>query len=240
MNEVILVETSGHVAEITLNRPNQRNAVNSAMLDGLQEAFRALDADDGVRVVLVRGAGSVFCAGNDLKERSTMSVEDLRIRRDKGHHTFLAIEAFAKPCIAVVHGAAIAAGCEIALSCDYILAGESATFRYPVGPRGSLGDALRLPKIAGKQVAKELLFTGRIVGATEPLAMHLVNHVLPDEDLLPFARGMAATIAEHAPMSMIGIKRAVNTGQAADPENALAMEQQAIAAAQSFTGERPG
>lgn len=238
MDQVILVEKHGALAEVILNRPNQRNAVNTAVLDGLQEAFRALDADDAIRVVLVRGAGPVFCAGNDLKERSSMSVEDLRVRRDKGHDTFIAIEKFTKPVIAVVHGAAIAAGSEIALACDYILAGESATFRYPVGPRGSLGDALRLPKIAGKQLAKELLFTGRVVSVTEPLAMHLVNHVLPDDELLPFARNMAAMIAEHTPMSMIGIKRAVNTGQAADPENALAMEQAAIAAAQSFTGQR--
>lgn len=238
MNQNIRVEINGPVAEIVLNRPDQRNAVNSPLLDELLEAIRLIDADESVRVVLIRGAGPVFCAGNDLKERSTMSVDELRARRRKGQSIFAAIEQISKPCIAVVHGAAVAAGCEIAFASDFIIAGESASFRYPVGVRGSLGDALRLPRIAGKAVAKDLLFTGRLVEAREALSLRLVNHVVPDDRLIEFAHDMANMIAEHQPHAMTGIKRAIDSGTEADPESAARMEQEAIDAAIAFQGNR--
>lgn len=238
MEQNVLLEINGPVAEIVLNRPGQRNAVNGPLLDDLREALLTVEADEAVRVALIRGAGPAFCAGNDLKERSAMSLDELRARRAKGRETYTVLDQFTKPCIAVVHGAAIAAGSEIALACDFILAGESATFRYPVGVRGSVGDALRLTKVAGKPIAKEILLTGRIVKATEPLALRFINHVVPDDELLEFARNMAASIAEHDPDASINMKRAINTGQAADPVSAARMEQQALDAAKAFQRER--
>lgn len=233
----VRVEIDAPIAEIILDRPDQRNAVNNGMLDELLKALLST-ADESVHVVLVRGAGPVFCAGNDLKERASMSVDELRDRRHKGQRVFAAIEQFSKPCIAVVHGPAVAAGCEIALSCDFIIAGESATFRYPVGVRGSLGDTLRLPRIVGKGAAKELLFSGRLVEAHEALRMRLVNRVVPDAQLIDIARDLAVTIANNDPHAMTLTKRAIDSGASADPADALKMEQEAINAAKAFQGAR--
>lgn len=236
----IRLDLDGHIAEIVLNRPQQRNAVSGALIDELTAALQAVEADDNVRVVLLRGEGPAFCAGNDLKERAGMTVDDLRARRKKGHAAFKAIEQFPKPCIAVVHGAAIAAGCEISWATDFVIAGEEASFRYPVAVRGSVGDALRLPHIVGQRIAKEILFTGRVVKADEALRIGLVNHVLPTDQLLEFARSTARTIAENPPHAMISIKRAIETGAPADPDSQAKMEQEAIDAAVAFQSERQG
>lgn len=227
----VRVEINAPVAEIILNRPDQRNAVNSQLLDELLAALQLAQSDESVRVVLVRGAGPAFCAGNDLKERSTMSVDEVIARRRKGHHVFEAIERFPKPCIAVVHGPAVAAGCEIALCCDFIIAGAAATFRYPEGVRGSGGGTRRLPRIVGKAMAKELLFTGRLIEAEEAHWLRMVNRVVPDEQLLDIARGLGATIANGRPFAMSLTKRAIDDGAGADPEDAKRIEEEAIAAA---------
>lgn len=237
-DQTVLVEVTGAIAELTLNRPAQRNAVNRRMLDELLGAFQLAESDAAVRVVLIRGAGAAFCAGNDLKERSTMTVDELRERRTKGQATFAAIEQFSKPCIAVVHGPAIAAGSEIALASDIIIAGASASFRYPVSVRGSLSDALRLPRVVGKNMAKELLFSGRPVGAEEALRIGMVNRVVPDDTLLDSARELAALIAEHPPEAMAAIKHVINEGKITDTTRALNLEQAAIDAAIAFQDQR--
>lgn len=227
----IRVVIEAPVAEMILNRPEQRNAVNTALLDGLLAAIQQTEADDAVRVILVRGAGTAFCAGNDLKERAGMTVEEVMIRRCHGHHVFAALEGHPKPCIAVVHGPAVAAGCEIALSCDFVIAGTSATFRYPEAVRGSGGGTRRLPGIVGKAMAKELLFIGRLVDAEEAKRLRMVNHVVPDEQLLAVARDIATTIARSRPYAMTLTKQAIDAGLLADPGDALRIEQEAIQAA---------
>lgn len=237
-NHNVRVEIDASIAEIILQRPDQRNAINNPLLDELSAAIESIDTDDSVRVVLFRGEGPAFCAGNDLKERALMTVDELRVRRSKGHEMFAAIRQISKPCIAVVHGPAVAGGVEIALSCDFVIAGESASFRYPVGVRGSLGDTLRLPHIVGKPMAKELLFTGRLVEAREALSMRLVNRVVPDDRLTDVARELAATIAENHPYAMTLTKGSIDEGATADPASASRMEQEAINAAKAFQDER--
>lgn len=226
----------GPVAEIVLNRPAQRNALNYPVLDGMLAALQQTAEDEEIKVVLIRSTGPAFCAGNDLKERAGMSLDDLVTRRQHGHQVFSALEEHPKPCIAVVHGAAVAAGCEIALSCDFVFAGEAATFRYPEGVRGSGGGTRRLPRVVGPALAKELLFTGRLVQADEAYQMRMINRVLPDDDLLPTAREVAQTIAKGRSFAMTQTKRAINAGQTApaDPEAARRIEEEAIAAAVAF------
>lgn len=236
----VRLEVHPPVAEIILNRPDQRNAINYPLLEQLEEALQRVDGDEAIHVALVRGAGPAFCAGNDLKERATMSVDELRIRRQEGRRIYAGIEKVSKPCIAVVHGPAVAAGCEIALACDFIIAGESASFRYPVGVRGSLADTLRLPHIVGKAMAKELLFSGRLVNAQEAFSVRLVNRVVPDAQLDDVVRDLAMTIAENHPNAMTLTKRAIDEGMAADPASASRMEQEAINAAIAFQSEHSG
>ena len=117
-----------------------------------------LAADDRVRVVIVRGSGSMFCAGADLKERQNMSADEVRSRRIKGFAAYHAIEALPQPAIAMVRGAAIGSGCEIAAACDFIVAADDASFRYPEIGWGTVGATQRLPRIVGRRIAKELLF----------------------------------------------------------------------------------
>jgi enoyl-CoA hydratase len=147
---------------------------------------------------------------------------------------FAELEHHPKPCIAVVHGPAVAAGCEIALSCDFIIAGAAATFRYPEGTRGSGGGTRNLPRVVGKAMAKELLFTGRLVDAQEAHWLRMVNRVVPDDQLLDVARDMASTIANGRPYAMSLTKRAINEGFDASPDEAERIEQEAIAAAIAF------
>jgi len=232
----VQVAIEAPIAEIILNRPEQRNAVNTPLLDGLLAAIQQIENDESVRVVLVRGAGTAFCAGNDLKERSGMTVGEVMARRQHGHHVFAALEALTKPCIAVVHGPAVAAGCEIALSCDFVIAGTLATFRYPEAVRGSGGGTRRLPGIVGKAMAKELLFTGRLIEPTEAERIRMVNRVVPDEQLLTVARDIATTIAKSRPYAMTLTKQAIDAGANADHGDAVQIEQEAIEAALRFQG----
>ena len=228
------LELNPPIAEIVLARPNQRNAVNHEMLDELQAALDATDSNADVRVVLIRAEGPAFCAGNDMKERAGFSVEQVSARRRRGHEVLDALERHPRPCIAVVHGAAVAAGVEMALCCDFILAGEAATFRYPEGVRGPGAGTRRLPARVGKAIAKELLYTGRVIDAHEAERLRLVNHVLPDDELLAFARDMAATIARGRPVALSLTKRGIDTGVEPGPEEAERLEQEAIEAALRF------
>jgi len=127
----IRVEVEDHVATLTLNRPESRNALNTAMCGELIAATEVLAADESVHVVVIRGEGPVFCAGADLKERKDMSTAELTARRVKGFTAYAALERLPQAVIAVVHGAAFGSGCEIAGASDFILASTEAKFRYP-------------------------------------------------------------------------------------------------------------
>jgi enoyl-CoA hydratase len=237
-HDVVRVEVEPPIAEIILNRPAQRNALDNAMLDGLMVALERTATDESIRVILLRGEGPVFCAGNDLKERAGMSLEQLTARRSKGRAVFDALEQHPRPCVAVVHGPAVAAGIEIALCCDFIVAGESATFRYPEGIRGAGGGTRRLPQIVGRAIAKEILFTGMLIDAPEALRLRLVNRVVPNNQLLDVAREIAATIAKGRPHATTQTKRAIDRGVEADRDDAERIEQEAIEAAVRFQGGR--
>lgn len=231
------LEMDPPIAEIVLDRPRQRNAVNHQMLDELQAALDATAHDPAVRVVLIRAEGPAFCAGNDMKERAGFTVAQVSARRSRGHDVLNALQNHPRPCIAVVHGATVAAGVELSLCCDFILAGEAATFRYPEGVRGPGAGTRRLPERVGKAIAKELLYTGRIIDAHEGQALRLVNRVLPDDELLAAARDMAATIARGRPVALSLTKRAIDTGIEPGPEDAERLEQEAIEAALRFQEE---
>ncbi len=234
----VRLEIHSPIAEIVLDRPRQRNAVNSQMLDDLEAALDATAHDDDVRVVLIRAEGPAFCAGNDMKERAGFTVEQVSARRSRGHDVLNALESHPRPCIAVVQGAAVAAGVELSLCCDFILAGESATFRYPEGVRGPGAGTRRLPQRVGKAIAKELLYTGRIIDAHEAERLGLVNHALPDDQLLDRAREMAATIARGRSVALSLTKRGIDTGIEPSPADAMRLEQEALNAALRFQEER--
>lgn len=216
------------VVTITLNRPEARNALNRAMCEELITAASAIAADADLRLVLVRGAGPVFCAGADLKERPGMSVDEVRNRRLRGLAAYNAIEALPIPTIAVVHGAAIGSGTEIAASCDFIIATPQATFATPEAMWGTVGATQRLPRVLGKRLAKDLMFTGRKLTAEDARVAGFVTRIVAPDALDAALVELAQTISKASAAGLRQAKRCINEGSELDPRGAFATELLAI------------
>jgi enoyl-CoA hydratase len=216
------------VATITLNRPDARNALNRAMCEELVAATSAAANDENVRLVLVRAAGPVFCAGADLKERKDMSVDEVRNRRLRGFAAYNALEALPMPAVAVVQGAAIGSGSEIAAACDFIVATPEATFATPEAMWGTVGATQRLARVLGKRLAKDLMFTGRKLTADEAKIAGLVTRIVAPENLEAALKELAATIAKASASGLRQAKRCIDQGSELDPRGALAVELLAV------------
>ncbi len=224
----IKLSVQDNVATLTLNRPESRNALSLVMCQELIHACRALSQQTDVHVVLIDALGTSFCAGADLKERQTMTTADLVARRVEGFTAYAAIEALPMPVIAVVQGPAFGSGGEVMAACDFVLASTQACVKYPEVGWGTIGATQRLPRIVGRRMAKELLFTGRVVDAQEALALGLVNHVYAPEELQVKARAMAEAIAKCNPLTTRLTKRSIDQGLDTTREGALGVELLAI------------
>ena len=224
----VLYGLADGVATITLNRPESRNALNRAMCEELVAAAATAAADAAVRLVFVRGAGPVFCAGADLKERKDMSVDDVRNRRLRGFAAYNALEALPMPTIAVVHGAAIGSGSEIAAACDFIIATPEATFSTPEALWGTVGATQRLPRVLGKRLAKDLMFTGRKLTAEEARTAGLVTRIVEAGKLEQALAETAQTIGKASAQGLRQAKRCIDQGSELDPRGALALDLLAI------------
>ena len=216
----------GAVAMIALDRPDVRNALNLEMCEALIGVVERISADAAIRVAFVRGNGPQFCGGADLNERKGKSEQWIRERRNRAFAAYGALESLPVPCIALVHGAAIGSGVEIAAACDFIVATPGASFRTPEAQRGTVGATQRLPRILGKRLAKDLMFTGRALSAAEALTAGLVTRVV--EDLHKEATLIAEAILKAPPLAMKLAKRTIDRGIELDPQGALQAELEAI------------
>src|SRR4051812_8222994 len=207
---------SAGVATITLDRPEARNALNLEMCEELLAAAKAIAADAEVKLVLIKANGPAFCAGADLKERPGKSKEWIRARRLKAFEAYDAIEALAIPVIAVVQGAALGAGVEIASICDFAIATPDALFGTPETMRGSVGATQRLPRIVGKRLAKDMMFTGRRLSAHEALAAGFVSRVLEKDKLEQELEQIAKAIVSAPAQAMRLGKRCIDRGVEVD------------------------
>ncbi|MGG5808641.1 enoyl-CoA hydratase/isomerase family protein [Falsiroseomonas sp. CW058] len=227
MTDAVLFHEAEGLVTLTLNRPEARNAVNTALAEALADGCaRAVAA--GARLVVVRAAGAVFCAGADLKERQGMGDDAVRARRLKAFRAYNALQALPMPSIAVVEGPAIGSGVEIASACDIILATPAASFRTPEALWGTVGATQRLPRIIGKRLAKDMMFTGRTLSATEAVDAGLVSRMAEPAVLEEVLGGMAAAILKAPPAAMALAKRCIDEGVERDPRGALATELMAI------------
>ena len=222
----VALAVNGGTATITLDRPEARNALNLHMCEELREAALAVAADPQVRVVFVRGSGPVFCAGADVKERSGMSEEQVRQRRMKGFAAYEALESLPMPAVALVHGAALGSGVEIAAACDFIVATPDAVFGTPEAQRGTVGATQRLPRVLGKRLAKDLMFTGRRLTAEEARIAGLVSRVNPDLD--QEMESIAKAILQAPAEAMRLAKQCIDRGVELDPRGAREVELAAI------------
>lgn len=229
---------------LTLNRPQALNALNSAMLRELSQAVELIAADPATRVLLVTGAGDrAFVAGADIGEMRDYSTEQARAFSEKGMRVMHALEALPVPVIALVNGYALGGGCELAMSCDWIIASEKAVFAQPevnLGIPPGFGGTQRLTRLVGRAMALELLTTARQVKAEEALRIGLVNHVYPAAVLKERGLEMARTIAAKGPVAVRLAKQAAQRGQDLDLANACALETAAFALAFATADQKEG
>jgi enoyl-CoA hydratase len=224
----VLYSVEGAIATITLNRPEARNALNGEMCEELRRMASAVDP--GIRLVFVRGSGPVFCAGADVKERSGMSVDQVRARRLKAFAAYHAIESLPMPAVAVVQGAALGSGVEIAAACDFVVATPDAAFGTPEAMRGTVGATQRLPRVLGKRLAKDLMFTNRRLTAAEARAAGFVSRLVPAAELEQELASIAQSVTAAPPEALRYAKQCIDRGVELDPEGALGLELMAIEA----------
>jgi enoyl-CoA hydratase len=212
----ILVERDGAVAIVTVNRPAVRNALDAATLAALDAAIAGLDADDGVRAILITGAGDkAFIAGADINEMAGAGAVAAHRFARRGQAVFDRIERATKPVIAVINGFCLGGGCELALACTFRFAAETAELGQPeinLGIIPGYGGSQRLPRLVGRDRALDLILTGRRIRAAEALAIGLVTRVSPAATLRADALAFAQALAAKAPVAVRCALDAVRVG----------------------------
>ena len=212
----LLIEHDGPVALLTINRPKVLNALNTQTLDELRRAILELKHDEGVRAVVLTGAGEKsFVAGADINELAVQSPTGGREHAMRGQHVLDLIEHMGKPVIAAINGFALGGGCELAMACTLRLAADTAKLGQPevnLGIIPGYAGTQRLARIVGRGRALELLLSGDQITAQEAYRLGLVNRVVPAAELMPEARKLAAALAAKAPIAVRYILEAVHKG----------------------------
>ena len=228
MAEFVTYEQDGFVGVITINRPQALNALNSQVLEDLEETFKAVDLE-ATRALILTGAGEKsFVAGADIGEMSSLTKAEGEAFGKKGNDIFRMIETFPIPVIAAVNGFALGGGCEIAMSCDIRICSDNAIFGQPevgLGITPGFGGTQRLARIIGVGMAKQLIYTARNIKAEHAKAIGLVNDVYTQEELLDQAKKLASIIAANAPIAVRNCKKAINDGLDASMDDAIVIEE---------------
>ncbi|WP_312346831.1 2,3-dehydroadipyl-CoA hydratase PaaF [Leclercia sp.] len=223
----LIVTRHGRVLLLTLNRPAARNALNNGLLSELATTLEAAAADSDISVCVITGNERFFAAGADLNE---MAEKDLAATlNDIRPQLWARINAFNKPLIAAVNGYALGAGCELALLCDVVIAGENARFGLPeitLGIMPGAGGTQRLIRSVGKSLASKMVLTGESITARQALAAGLVSDVHPEALTLEYALKQAALMARHSPLALQAAKQALRQSQEVALTAGLAQERQ--------------
>jgi len=226
--EYVLYEQKGAVGIVTINREKALNALNSTVLEELDQTFDAVNLDE-VRCLILTGAGQKsFVAGADIGEMSTLTKAEGEAFGKKGNDVFRKIETFPIPVIAAINGFALGGGCEIAMSCDIRICSDNAVFGQPevgLGITPGFGGTQRLARLVGAGMAKQMIYTARNIKADEAFRIGLVNAVYTQEELMGAAEKMAAGIAKNAPIAVRNCKKAINEGLDVDMDAALVIEE---------------
>ena len=229
----ILFELEAGIATITFNRPKALNALNSELLSEFGRALDEIAADEDIRVLILTGSGEkAFVAGADISELATMNALQGKQFAEKGHSAIGRLQKLSIPVIAAVNGFALGGGSEIALACDFIYASEEAKFGLPeitLGLIPGFGGTQRLPRLIGKNMAKELIFTGKMLTAKEAEGIGMVNRVVGAAELMDEVNKTAAQIASKGKVSLRAAKHAINKGMDADHDTGCAIEIDAFA-----------
>ncbi|MFS4446345.1 enoyl-CoA hydratase/isomerase family protein [Maribacter sp. 2307UL18-2] len=230
----ILVEEGSTIATITINRPSKLNALNKETIKELHQAFKTLDETGKIKVIILIGSGEkAFVAGADIAEFANFSVKEGRALAAKGQKSlFDFVENLSTPVIAAINGFALGGGLELAMACHFRVASENARMGLPevsLGVIPGYGGTQRLPQLIGKGRALELIMTAAMIDARKALEYGLVNHVLPQEELLTFCENLAGKISNNSSVAIAYAIKAVNAGFKHD-SNGYASEIEAFGA----------
>ena len=225
----VLLEKKGNIAVATINRPKALNALNSQVLEDLNELVDLVSADEEIRALVLTGSGEkAFVAGADIGEMSTLTKSGGEAFGKKGNDVFRKLETMPIPTIAAVNGFALGGGCELSMSCDIRLCADTAVFGQPetgLGITPGFGGTQRLARLVSPGMAKQLIYSAKNIKADEALRIGLVNAVYPLEELMPAAEKLAETIAKNAPIAVRACKKAINEGLQVDMEQAIVIEE---------------
>ena len=237
----LLITRHQRVLLLTLNRPQARNALNNALLMQIADALDAAAADPDIRACVIGGNRRFFAAGADLNEMAekdlSATLDDIRPR------LWARIDAFSKPLIASVNGYALGAGCELALLCDVVIAGDNARFGLPeitLGIMPGAGGTQRLIRSVGKSLASKMVLTGESISAQQALSAGLVSDVFPPALTLEYALKQAALMARHSPLALQAAKQALRQSQEVPLQAGLAQERQLFTLLSATDDRREG
>ena len=227
MNNLLLVLEDG-IAILTINRPKALNALNSETLAELDDCLTLLEKNKDVKVVILTGSGEKsFVAGADISEMVNATPDEGRAMALLAKEAFGRLEKMPQVTIAAVNGYALGGGCEISMACDIRVASENARFGQPecgLGILPGFGGTQRLARLVGKGIAKELIFTCDQIDAQDAYRIGLVNHVVPQAELLDYCKAMAGRIMKNGPFAVTLAKQAINTGMDTDLDSGLTLE----------------
>jgi enoyl-CoA hydratase/carnithine racemase len=244
VSSTVLVERDDHLAHVILNRPEVLNAIDNSLARELTAASDTLANDDSVWVIILRGAGDrAFSAGADLKARRDFTPEDWTAQRALLREMFARMRNLPQPMIAAVHGYALGGGTELAMLADYVVASEDAVFGLTEVSLGIIpggGGTQNLPRMIGRNRAKELIFAARRIPATEALRLGLVNHVVPRSELLSKVTSLAEEIMRNSPFAVRQAKWAIDHGADQEFEDGLEREHEAYMRAIASEDRREG
>ena len=243
MYKTIRYEKKDNIALVTIDRPEALNALNSTVITELEQVVTALENDSTVRAMILTGEGRSFVAGADIGEQCPLDLDGGRRWGQRGSALFRRMERLEFPTIAAVNGFALGGGCELAMSCDIILASEKAKFGQPevgLGITPGFSGTQRLPRRVGVAKAKELIFSGRMVKADEAERIGLVNAVYAPEALLDGAMEMARSFAKNAPIAVKYAKACIDRGMQTDIDSGIACENELFAMCFATADQKEG
>ena len=244
MSPTVLVERDGHLAQLILNRPEVLNAIDNTLGAELGAACEQLAADESVWAIVFRGTGErAFSAGADLKARRDFSPADWSAQRALFREMFTKLRAIPQPMIAAVHGYALGGGTELAMLADFVVASDDAVFGLTEVSLGIIpggGGTQSLPRLIGRNRAKELIFSARRISAAEALRLGLVSYVVPRAELLDKATTLASEIMKNSPFAVRQAKWAIDRGSDLPFEDGLQREHEAYMRAIGSEDRREG
>ncbi len=243
MSQTVRFEKKDNIALVTIDRPEALNALNSTVITELEQVVTALENDSTVRAMILTGEGRSFVAGADIGEQYPLDLDGGRRWGQRGSALFRRMERLEFPTIAAVNGFALGGGCELAMSCDIILASEKAKFGQPevgLGITPGFSGTQRLPRRVGVAKAKELIFSGRMVKADEAERIGLVNAVYTPEALLDGAMEMARSFAKNAPIAVKYAKACIDRGMQTDIDSGIACENELFAMCFATADQKEG